>query len=389
MSPTWAPGLAGIDDKGFGGSRAGDTVDGIVLHHTANGGGASALGYVANANSRNSHPTYLVQANGNAYGIVNPVRRPYSTANSIDYQCVSFETDNSEGAPNWTISDASLEKIAQITLHHYRESNRYGQGIARNIPGVKQKEFFVAWHNQYIATTCPGPSMINHLDWIINRVMELDKPPVVVPPVVSNVDVSVGAIVGVPNSFAVYGNARDAAASSSVRSTYPAGNYTVFKVIGDAVNLTRKPGTPGGWAIMSKIGLTPPVVTPPVVTPPVITPPVVTPPVKVPPVTKPPIEYHLPDTTVNADGSVNIPLPDGTNVNVSDIPIINIPMTKATKAHIAGIATGILTVLETTAQVIPDSQTRMYVMLAAGVITVAATWFGVYVVPNLPKITRK
>jgi hypothetical protein len=106
-------------------------------------------------------------------------------------------------------------------------------------------------------------------------------------------------------------------------------------------------------------------------------------------VTTPPVDYHLPDTTTNADGSVNIPLPDGSNLNVSDIPTINIPLSKATKAHIAGIATGVLTVLETSAQVITDGQTRMYVMLAAGVITAAATWFGVYVVPNLPKITRK
>lgn len=323
MSPTWAPGLAGIDDKGFGGSRAGDTVDGIVLHHTANGGGATALGYVANANSRNSHPTYLIEANGDAWGIVNPVRRPYSTANSIDYQCVSFEVDNTTGAPNWTISDASLEKLAQITLHHYRESSRYGQGIARNIPGVKQKEFFVAWHNQYVATTCPGPSMIAHLDWIIARVLELDKPPVVTPPVV----------------------------------TPPV--------------------------------ITPPVVTPPVVTPPVKVPPVSNPPVVIPPVAVPPIEYHLPDTTVNADGSVNVPLPDGSSLTVSDIPTINLPLTSAAKAHIAAAATGVLTALETAAQIIPDGKVRMYVMLAAGVLTVAGTWFGVYVVPNLPKITRK
>ena len=382
MSPTWAPNLTGIDDKGFGGSRAGDTVDGIVLHHTANGGGVSALDYVANANSRNSHPTYLIQANGNAYGIVNPIRRPYSTANPIDYQCVSFETDNTDGAPNWTISDASLEKIAEITLHHYRESSRYGQGIARNIPGVKQKEFFVAWHSQYVATACPGPSMIAHIDSIIARVMELDKPTPPVPPISGNVNVAVGSIVGVSESFGVYGNAADAIRNGTAKATYPAGNYTVYKVAGPAVNLTKRPGSPGGWAVAEKIGLTNPI-------PPVVTPPVVTPPVKVPPVTTPPVNYHLPDTTTNADGSINIPLPDGTNLNVSDIPTINIPLSKATKAHIAGIATGVLTILETSAQVIPDGQTRMYVMLAAGIITAGTTWFGVYVVPNLPKINRK
>lgn len=312
-TPTWAPGLAGIIDNGFGGSRGANTVDGIVLHHTANGGGASALGYVANQNSRNSHPNYLVQASGAGYGIVNPTKRPYSTAGQPDPQAIAFEVDNSAGAPNWDISDAALEEVAQITLHHYRESPRYGNGLARNIIGVTQHEFFVAWHSQYVATTCPGPSMLAHIDSLIARVLELDKPVVVVPPPVTD----------------------------------------------------------------------PPVVTPPVVDPPVTDPPVVTPPVEL------PIDYsNLPETVTNADGSVNVPLPDGTNLNVSDIPTYTLPLTTAAKAKVGAIGGAVLTALEVAAQIIPDGAVRLYVMLAAGVLTIATTAFGIYTVPNLPKITK-
>lgn len=312
-TPTWAPGLAGIMDNGFGGSRGSDTVDGIVLHHTANGGGVSALNYVANQNSRNSHPNYLVQTDGKGWGIINPVRRPFSTAGQPDPQAIAFEVDNAAGAPNWDISDAALEEVAQITLHHYRESPRYGNGLARNIIGVTQHEFFVAWHSQYVATTCPGPSMLAHIDSLIARVLELDKPVVVVPP---------------------------------------------------------------------------PVTDPPVTDPPVTDPPVTDPPVDTPPVDGP-IDYsYLPDDVTNADGSVNVPLPGGTNIQVSDIPTVTLPLTTARKAQIAGIMTSVLTGLEVAAQIIPDGAVRLWVMVAAGVITIGGTYIGVYVAPNLPKIIK-
>lgn len=189
---SWFPGLAGVIDKGFGGSRGGDPINGVVIHHTANGGGISALDYVANANSRNSHPTYLIQNDGDAYGIVHPDRRPFSTAGRPDSEAVSFEVDNEGGAATgWAISDAAIEKLCQIIAYHYLQSPKKGKGIARNIPGKAQPEFFVAWHSQYVATACPGPDMIAKLDRIIARAVELagggnvptpaPQPPVVVP----------------------------------------------------------------------------------------------------------------------------------------------------------------------------------------------------------------
>lgn len=180
----WYPGLAGVIDKGFGGSRGGDPINGAVIHHTANGGGTSALNYVANANSRNSHPTYLIQSSGAAYGIVHPNRRPYSTGGRPDSEAVAFEVDNSGGAPNWPTSAAAKETLAQMIAYHYRHSPRWGHGIVRNIPGRAQPEFFVAWHSQYVATTCPGADMLAHLDAVIARAMEIAHPaaPPVEPP---------------------------------------------------------------------------------------------------------------------------------------------------------------------------------------------------------------
>lgn len=253
----WYPGLAGIDDKGFGGSRKGDPINGVVLHHTTSVAPSSSLGYVANANSRDSHPTYLVQNSGAVFGIVHPDRRPFSTGGRPDYEAVAFEIDNAGGAPRWPTSAAAKEAVAQVIAYHYRHSPRWGHGIARNIPGVAQAEFFVAWHRQYAATTCCGDDTIDAVDSIIRRAMEIAHPSA--PPLDPNVVVEPGRVVGVKSAFDVFSTASAARAGSPVKASYPAGNYTVYKVDkGDAVNLTDTKGKPGGWALISRVGLTAP-----------------------------------------------------------------------------------------------------------------------------------
>lgn len=252
----WYPGLAGIIDKGFGGSRGSDTINGVVEHHTANGGGTSALSYVANANSRNSHPNYLIQNSGASFGIVHPNRRPFSTAGRPDTEAIAFEIDNESGAPNWNISNAAAEALAQIIAFHYKQSPRFGNGIARNIPGVLQKEFFVAWHSQYVATACPGPNIRDQRqDAIIARAMQIAHP---VTPPPAGTQVKEGALVGVKAAFGVYGSSLAATQGGAPKTTYPAGNYTVYKVAGAAVNLTKTAGKPGGWVLIKNVGLTPP-----------------------------------------------------------------------------------------------------------------------------------
>lgn len=160
----WAPQTAQVIDKGFGGSRGGDPINGVVIHHVA---GTNGLSYVANANSRNSHPTYHIDRNGKVTGIVHPDRRPYSTAGRPDTEAVTFEIDNSAVGGNWPISDASLNALIDVIVWHALQSPRKGHGFAKNIPGKAQNEFFIAWHQQYVATACPGPYVISMLDHIV------------------------------------------------------------------------------------------------------------------------------------------------------------------------------------------------------------------------------
>jgi peptidoglycan hydrolase-like protein with peptidoglycan-binding domain len=163
---TWYPNVSGIQDNGFGGSRNGQPINGVVIHHVA---GTNGLSYVANANTRNSHPTYHISKNGDVTGIVNPLRRPYSTGGTPDPNAVTFEIDNSSVGGIWPVTPESIESLIDVIVFHASQSPRAGKGFAKNEKAVTQSEFFVAWHSQYSATACPGPFLMSQLDYIVDQ----------------------------------------------------------------------------------------------------------------------------------------------------------------------------------------------------------------------------
>jgi hypothetical protein len=161
---SWYPKVAGIQDNGFGGSRNGQAINGVVIHHVA---GTNGLNYVANKNSRNSHPTYHISNSGAVTGIVNPERRPYSTGGQPDPSAVTFEIDNSSVGGDWPVSSAAIEALIDVIVFHASISPRANRGFAKNIKTQIQREFYIAWHQQYSATACPGPFVMSQLDYIV------------------------------------------------------------------------------------------------------------------------------------------------------------------------------------------------------------------------------
>jgi hypothetical protein len=160
----WYPKVSAVIDNGFGGSRGGRPINGVVIHHVA---GTNGLNYVANANVRNSHPTYHISNAGAVTGIVNPTRRPYSTGGTPDPSAVTFEIDNSSTGGDWPVSDAALNALIDVIVYHASQSPRANQGFALNEKARTQSEFFIAWHSQYKATACPGPYVTSKLDYIV------------------------------------------------------------------------------------------------------------------------------------------------------------------------------------------------------------------------------
>lgn len=143
------------------------------VHHQANGGGGDAIDYMVGDNDRDSHPTYATDKQGRVYGIVHPNLAPSSTFYENDQDCVAIELANVSGEPNWEVPQQALENLAHIIAHHALESPRSAHPIELNKPGVRQKGFYVGWHQQVWATACPGPFVIARLKWVVDRANQI------------------------------------------------------------------------------------------------------------------------------------------------------------------------------------------------------------------------
>jgi len=172
---TWAPNTDRVARTPWGRSRLGAAVIGIWIHHQADGAGHDSIDYMIGANPRDSHPTYAIDDDLDAtvVGIVPPDLAPSSTFFVNDQYAVTVEIANTQGPPNWEVTHAALEQVAQIIAHHANESPRAGHPIERNQPGVTQAGFFVGYHSQVYATACPGPFVVDHIDWIVDRANEI------------------------------------------------------------------------------------------------------------------------------------------------------------------------------------------------------------------------
>lgn len=169
---TWAPNTKGVRPYASKPpkSRNGKAVTGLIAHIGANAPGTTVLGYVSSYNDRNSHPTYVIKANGEVWGVVHPNQRPTSTyPGDIDEQCVTVELDNTTGAPDYQVSQAQLDSLAVLIRHHADESPRRGKTIVKNDPNKTQDGFFLGWHSQYRNVTCPGPFLFSKFDEVLTK----------------------------------------------------------------------------------------------------------------------------------------------------------------------------------------------------------------------------
>jgi hypothetical protein len=95
-------------------------------------------------------------------------------------------------------------------------------------------------------------------------------------------------------------------------------------------------------------------------------------------------------TTMSTPTRVNVPATPVTSAyDVTDIPTITLPLTKATKAHVAAGVAAVAGAAQVATEMLPDGTVKAYVQAGVAVLTIAAVWLGVYTVPNVPKITRK
>jgi hypothetical protein len=143
----------------------GSVINRFIIHHTTNTGDESP--YFKRKNERSSCPTWYVTSSGDVIEFIDPVKRPSSTGKANDYS-VAVETQNTSRAPDWGISEASHESIAQIAAWLSKQSK-----IGPYEVDIKLTRTHIIGHNEagVSRTACPGPSM--RLDWIVERAKQI------------------------------------------------------------------------------------------------------------------------------------------------------------------------------------------------------------------------
>jgi hypothetical protein len=111
-----------------------------------------------------SSASYGIDASGKVACFVDEDNAPWSDGGDSNYTTVSVEMANDGGAPDWHVSDATLGKAIQLCADVLKR-----HGLPANASTVR-------YHQQYAATTCPGPYVIGQFGDIIARVARAMEP---------------------------------------------------------------------------------------------------------------------------------------------------------------------------------------------------------------------
>lgn len=151
--------------------RGNNKVKWFIIHHFGDAKLPSADAqwnfFMSNRGDNGVAPTWQVNADGSVFECVPPdAYRPWASGKA-DFNAVCVETQNTSSAPEWGISQASMEAIAHLVVW---ASKRYGFPIDRDhVFGDREIEAKTGIKTR--ATMCPGPSM--DIDWIVDRAKKI------------------------------------------------------------------------------------------------------------------------------------------------------------------------------------------------------------------------
>lgn len=137
----------------------------ITIHHVAGKCTVEALGDIFAKTSRQASSNYGIGYDGRI-GLYVPEDQRAWTSGSYDNdsQAVTIEVSNDGGAPDWHVSDASMQALIKLCVDICKRN-----GIKKlNYTGDKTGN--LTEHNYFQATACPGPYLKSKLKWIAEEV---------------------------------------------------------------------------------------------------------------------------------------------------------------------------------------------------------------------------
>lgn len=141
--------------------RRGTAVKEITIHHMAGVLSAKQCGAIFQNPNRAGSSHYGIGVNGEIGRYVSESDIAWTNSNwEANKRAITIEVSNNTLGPNWAVSDASLNSLIELVRDIAKRYNL--------LPLVKGKS--LTWHKMYSNTNCPGPYLMNKLDYIVERV---------------------------------------------------------------------------------------------------------------------------------------------------------------------------------------------------------------------------
>ena len=135
----------------------------ITVHHAAGIVSVDALGKLWQTKGR---------AGSSHYGVSGAQVGQYVSEDDIAWtnsnwtancRAVTIEVSNSSGAPNWEVSDTSLETLVKLVADIARRNGLFPLVVGKTL----------TYHSMYTATACPGPYLKSKLQWLCDEANKL------------------------------------------------------------------------------------------------------------------------------------------------------------------------------------------------------------------------
>jgi hypothetical protein len=163
--------------------RASKKITHYIIHHETTF--VSQAEYYKRRNDRSNCPTWEVDG-ATVIEFAHPALKPSTTGAANEYS-VASETVNISGEPDWKVAEASLLSHAKIAAWlSQQDFISEPDGTVVDCRDFKLDREHVIGHKEagINATRCPGEYQMAHMDWIVEKAIELAAAGEVPPPVV-------------------------------------------------------------------------------------------------------------------------------------------------------------------------------------------------------------
>jgi hypothetical protein len=157
------------DTAGSDGHAVTPIIDRFIIHHT--GTTADQLDFLSRCNKRSSAPTFYLRRDGSVFELIRPGAKPSATGADWNWRSLAVETLNDTGAPEYAVTDAQLEELAQMIawLATFDGRNLDGVPVSFSI----DRDHVVTHRETWSGTVCPGPYLQARIDDIVARARQI------------------------------------------------------------------------------------------------------------------------------------------------------------------------------------------------------------------------